>query len=304
MQSNERPVAVFGGSGFLGREIVLRLAAAGLGVRVAVRRPDRVALPARAEGDGEVRPVYADVRDEDSVALVLEGAGAAINAVGLYVEQGAETFEAVHELGARNVARQASAQGLERLVHLSGIGADRHSGSSYVRARAKGEVLVMAAFEGATILRPSALFAPDDQFVNLLAKMARRAPVIPLFGRGETKLQPVYRGDVAEAALKALTHPGAVGETYELGGPTIYSYRGLFELVMARSGRRRPFLPIPFALWTVLAAALSVLPRPPLTFAQIALLKRDNVVGEGARGLADLGIAATALKDILPDYEF
>ena len=291
-----RRAAVFGGSGFLGRRIVERLAAAGIAARVAVRHPEDTAPCA------EIEAVYADVRDETSVAHAIEACDAVVNAVGLYAEQGAETFEATHELGALNVAHQAAVMGVGRLVHVSGIGADLNSESHYVRARAKGETMVKDACPHATILRPSAIFAPDDAFLNTLAKIARRAPVLPLFGRGATRLQPVYVGDVAAAAVRALTSPDAQGKTYELGGPRSYSYRALVELVLREAGLRRLLLPVPFAVWDLLVALAAMLPHPPLTRAQVTLMKRDNVVGKGQPGLADLGLEATPLEEVLPRY--
>ena len=303
-----RRVAVIGGSGFLGSAIVARLAAAGIDVRALVRRPERMPESARAEGRGAVEVLQADVRDNGAMALALADCDAVVNAVGLYVEekgtQDAQSFEAVHELGALNTAQHCSGIGIGRLLHISGIGADPRSASRYVRARALGEELVRKAFPQATILRPSAVFDPEDRFINTLAGIARISPLIPLFGQGETKLQPVYRGDVAEAVLRALGDPAARGRTYELGGPKAYSYRALIELIMARSGRQRRLLPVPFPLWDGLAAAAALLPKPPLTDAQVTLMKRDNVVAEGAYGLLDLGIEPTALEDILPRYAF
>jgi NADH dehydrogenase len=297
-------VTVFGGSGFLGGEVVKRLIAEEITVRVAVRHPDNATIDERSGQIGDVQPVYADVRDETSVALAMDGSDAVVNAVGLYAEKGAESFEAVHELGALNVAHQCATLGVDRLVHVSGIGADLHSESSYVRARAKGELLVMDVFSRATILRPSVLFGPEDKFLNTLAQIAYRTPVLPLFGRGHTKLQPVYVGDVAEATLRALKHPDAPGKTYEVGGPRIYSYRALFELVLSRANRRRLLLPVPFPVWDVLTMFASILPSPPLTRAQVTLMKRNNVVAKAALSLEDLGIKATALEELLPKYAF
>ena len=299
-ETQARCVTVFGGTGFLGKEIVSRLTAEGIAVRLAARHPDKAA----ADYGGEVRPVRADVRDAASVASAVEGADAAVNAVGLYVEKGSETFEAVHEHGAQNVAERAAAAGVDRLIHMSGIGVDLDSDSAYVRARAKAEELVRDAFPRATILRPSALFGPDDAFINALAQIAYRTPVLPLFGRGDTRLQPVFVGDVAEAALKALQHPDAPGSTYELGGPGVYSYRALIDLVLARMNRRRLLAPVPFPAWHLLAADASLLPSPPLTRAQVSLMRHDNVVAEDALSLKDLGIEATALEDTLAAYAF
>lgn len=297
-------VVVFGGSGFLGRAIVQCLTTKGVRVRVAVRHPDKALAADISQKADSVEAVYADVRDETSIALAMSDCQAAVNAVGLYVESGAETFEAVHELGALNVAHQAAEHALERLVHLSGIGADLYSKSSYVRSRAKGELLVSDVFPRATILRPSAIFAPDDKFLNTLADIGRVAPVIPLFGSGATQLQPVYVVDVAEAVAKALTRDEAPGRTYELGGAHSYTYRALLELVLASAGRRRVLLPVPFAVWDLLALMASILPRPPITAAQVILMKHDNVVSPDAHTLQDLGIDPTALEDVLPQYLF
>lgn len=297
-------VTVFGGSGFLGSEIVERIAAEGIAVRVAVRHPENERIRQIPGPVGKILPVYADVRDETSVALAMDGSDAVVNAVGLYVERGAETFEAVHELGAVNVAHQCAAQDVSRLIHISGIGADLYSGSRYVRARAKGEVLVKDVFSPANIFRPSVLFGPEDRFVNTLEKIIRRSPVVPLFGDGGTKLQAVYFGDVAEAVLRALQDPKTRGKTYELGGPRAWSYRALIELVLGQTKKRRLLLPVPFFLWDFMAAVASVLPAPPVTRDQIALMKRDNVVARDALSLKDLGVGATALEDILPEYPF
>ena len=301
-RSELRRVAVIGGSGFLGSAIAARLADAGIAVRALVRRPERIAGRAASEAGGGIEPVPADVRDDGSLALALADCDAVVNAVGLYVERDGESFEAVHELGALNAAQHCRGIGIGRLLHLSGIGADSQSDSRYIRARARGEALVREAFPQATILRPSAVFDPEDRFINALAEIARNAPVIPIFGEGETKLQPVYRGDVAEAVLRALQTPAAAGATYELGGPAVYSYRALLELIMQHTGRQRRLMPMPFAVWEGLATAASILPRPPLTEAQVTLMKSDNVVAARALTLQDLGIEPTALEALLPHY--
>lgn len=295
-------VTVFGGSGFLGAGIVQRLAAAGFSVRVAARRPEAYADGA-ARTRGQVVPVRADVQDEASVADALAGADAAVNAVGLYVEGGADSFKAVHEDGALTVARMAAAQGVARLVHFSGIGADPASVSKYLSARGRADRMVRDACPEATILRPSAVFAPNDRFINMLADIARMSPVLPLFGRGHTRLQPVFLGDVAEAVLRALADPAAAAGTYELGGARSYTYRELIELVLARCGRRRLLLPVPFVLWDMLAALASLLPNPPFTEAQVNLMRADNVVAADALSFKDLGITPTALEDVLAEYD-
>jgi NADH dehydrogenase len=230
-------VTIFGGSGFLGRRIALRLAADGAEVRIAVRHPERATSLTGTGRPGQITAVRADVWDEATVAPALAGAEAVVNTVGHYVERGNASFEAIHGEGARHVAAAASAAGVMRLVHISGIGADPASDSPYVRARATGERLVRAAFPAATILRPSVMFGPDHDFLNRLAGLARVLPVLPLFGAGNVKLQPVYVEDVAAAVASALATPAAAGKLYELGGPRIYSYQTLVQLCSSRPAR-------------------------------------------------------------------
>jgi NADH dehydrogenase len=296
---SERLVTVFGGTGFLGRHLVERLHGEAWAVRIAVRHPERVAGAHGDLGPAPLTAVSADVCDPAAVARALEDAHAVINAVGHYREQGDATFEAVHAAGAGTVARAAARAGVEGLIHVSGIGADATSPSSYVRARAEGEAAVKAAFPGATILRPSVLFGPGDGFLGALEALARMTPVLPLFGAGNTRLQPVFVGDVATAAACALAMPEAAGRVYELGGPEVYTYRELLELVLRRSGRRRLLLPVPFVLWRALAAVAGLLPRPPVSQAQVTLMSRDNVVAPEAHGLTDLANMATALESVL-----
>jgi NADH dehydrogenase len=281
---------------------VERLAHDGAVVRVAVRHPERAATPGKAGTTGQIVPTSADVWDERSVAPAVKGADAVINTVGHYVEHGKSTFEAIHGQGAMHVARASAMAGVQRLVHISGLGADPASASPYVRARATGERLVREAFPGATILRPSVVFGPEDAFINRLAALARLMPVLPLFGRGDVKLQPVYVGGVAEAAAKALATPVSQGKTYELGGPRAYPYKELLRLVLAATGRKRLLIPVPYLVWDILALLMSRLPRAPVSRDQVTLMKRDNVVAADALTLADLGIAPTSVEAILPDY--
>ncbi len=295
-------VTVFGGSGFLGRHLVKRLAGDGSVVRVAVRDPEAAMFLKPMGGVGQIVPVRIDVREEASVARAVEGAGAVVNAVAAYVETGGITFEAIHVAGARNVAQESARAGVARLVHLSGIGSTERSPSAYVQSRARGETAVKAAFEAATILRPSVIFGPEDAFFNTLAAIARLSPVLPLFGGGRARVQPVYVGDVAEAARVALADAAAAGATYELGGPGVYTYRELMEILLAEIGRRRLLVPVPFFVAELQAAILSLLPRPPFTRDQVELMRRDNLVGRKARTFADLGIEPVALETILPTY--
>ena len=295
-------VTVFGGSGFLGRRIVMRLAEAGHAVRVAVRRPDRASFLQRLGRDGQIELVRADVWDEATVAEAVERAAAVINTVGHYVEKGGATFDRVHGQGALHVARQAKQAGARRLVHISGLGADPESPSPYVRARGIGDTLVREAFDGATILRPSVIFGPNDSFLNTFARIARRSPVMPLFGRGDTRLQPVFVGDVAEACARVLADPATRGTIYELGGPRVYAYRELVRLVLERIGARTVTVPVPFLVWDMLAAAMTVLPNRPLTRDQVILMKSDNVVGDRASTLEDLGIRPASIEEVMPTY--
>ena len=295
-------VTVFGGSGFLGRQIVKSLAAEGVSIRVAVRHPERASFLERMGRDGQIELVWADVWNEQAVAKAVKQSASVINTVGHYVEKSGATFDAIHGQGAHNVARQAGNAGVERLIHISGLGSDPTSDSPYVRARGIGEDLVKGAFEGVTILRPSVIFGPDDSFFNALAGLARWTPVLPLFGMGGTNLQPVFVGDVAEACMSVLADPSTQGKVYELGGPRIYTYKALMNLVLEHIGKRRALVPVPFFVWDALAALLSGLANPPLTRDQVKLMKSDNVVGETVLTLKDLGIDPTPVEEILPTY--
>ena len=295
-------VTVFGGSGFLGRQIVRCLAAGGSDVRVAVRHPEKVPLTGAFARDGQIEVVRADVWDESTVARAVKNATGVINTVGHYVEKSSATFDAIHGRGAQNVARQADIAGVERLIHVSGLGADPAAHSPYVRARGIGEDLVKGAFEGATILRPAVIFGPDDAFFNTLASMARRSPVLPLFGGGLVNLQPVFVGDVAEACVRVLADPSTRGKTYELGGPRVYAYKALLQLVLKQVDRRGILVPVPFFAWDILAGLLAFLPNPPLTRDQVKLMKRDNVIEGSEMTLEDLGIGPVAVEEILSTY--
>ncbi len=315
-----RIVTIFGGSGFLGRHIVQRLAREGWGIRVATRRPELAGFLRPCGDVGAVAPVQANVRDADSIRRAVAGADAVINLTGILNERGRQTFYAVHAAGARRIARAAAEAGASRLLHLSAIGADAASPSAYARSKAAGEEAVREAFPAATVFRPSLVFGPEDDFFNRFAAMLRLVPVLPLFfdglprmkldglfltpefEAGTTRFQPVFVGDIAEAAQRALEGEAAQGRTYELGGPSVYSYAELMGLVARESGRSAICVPVPFFAAAMLAQVLQLLPAPPLTPDQVTLLKIDNVVGPEAEGLAALGVAATAAELILPTY--
>lgn len=292
-------VTVFGGTGFLGRAIVQYLAESGNRVRVASRHPAQAQFAAPG---GDISAVCADVRDAAAVAAAVKSSRAVVNAVGLYVERGGDTFAAIHVQGAQTVAQQAAAAGVERLVHLSGIGASADSASRYVRSRAEGERCVQAHFPNAIIVRPSVLFGPHDALLNTIDRITRQTPVLPLFGTGRTRLQPVYVEDVAWAVQRLVKKPSpqAPGVTcYELGGPRIHTYRELVEIVLRYRQRRRLLLPVPFFLWTLQAQLFALLPNPPLTVDQVVLMRSDNVVSADAAGFADLGINPRAIDALL-----
>lgn len=297
-------VTVFGASGFIGRHLVQRLARNGMRVKAAVRRTQRAKFLVPMGDVGQVMPIGADIADDASVALAVAGADAVVNLVGiLYESRGNGGFQAVHVDGAARVARAAKVAGARHLVHVSAIGADRGSPSRYGQTKADGEAAARAAFPTATILRPSIVFGPEDDFFNRFACLARVVPALPLFGGGVTRYQPVYVGDVADGILACLTNPAAPGQTYELGGPRRYSFAELMTLMLAVTGRRRMLVNLPFWLADVMGTIAGLAPgRPLLTRDQAKLLRRDNVTASGMPGLVELGIAATACEVILPTY--
>lgn len=298
-------VTVFGGSGFIGRYVVQKLVEQGARVRVAIRRPDEGLFLKTMGAVGQVELVQANIRVPRSIAAALKHADYAVNCVGILQQGGPQSFAAVQAFGAEAVAKLAKDAGVKQLVHISAIGADAGSASGYASSKAAGEAGVRKQFPQAVILRPSVVFGPEDDFFNRFATMASVAPALPLVDGGHTKMQPVYVADVAEAVLRSLTSAGAAGQSYELGGPQVYSFKELMQLTLKQIGKSRLLLPVPGAALKPLAFVLEILPLPfqvPITRDQIELLKADNVVAEGAKGLKDLGIEATAPEAVLPTY--
>ena len=298
---------VFGGSGFVGAQVVRALAKRGHRLRVAVRRPGRAYRLPMLGDVGQIEIVQANVRDDASVARALEGAEACVNLVAVLYESRRQTFEALHVEGAARIAAMAKAGGAQRLVHVSALGASAESPSAYARSKAAGEAAVRAAFAEAVVLRPSVIFGPGDAFFNRFAAMAVSAPVLPLIGGGQTRFQPVFVGDVAAAVAAALAAPAAAGQTYELGGPDTYTFEALMRQTLAVIERRRPLAPITFAWALRLGGIGDLMARtgllvPPLTRDQVELLRADNIVSAGALGLAELGVAATPVEAVIPSY--
>ena len=297
-----RPLAVvFGGTGFIGRQLVPRLARRGYAVRVISRHPDRV-LPLATQGSlGQVVAWSADPRSDAALARAVAGASMVVNLIGILAEPRAGDFQRLQgELPGR-IARAAAAAGAKRLVQISAIGADPAGPSRYAASKAAGEAAARAEFPGATILRPSIVFGPEDRFFNRFAAMAAALPVMPVI-RGETRFQPVYVGDVAAAVMAALERPEAAGRVYELGGPRVASFRELLGYVLEVTGRPRRLVTLPEALVRLQARLGDMLPGAPLTRDQLLMLERDNVVPPQAEGLAELGLQPTPLEAVVPGY--
>ena len=242
----------------------------------------------------------ADIHDETSLAAALLGAYGAVNAVSLYVERGRATFDAVHIEAAARVARLARASGVERLIHVSGIGADPTSSSPYIASRGRGEIAVRQGFPGAILIRPAVMFGPDDAFLATVARLLRILPAYPMFGWGETKLQPVYVEDVAEGIARVLAGGGGgSAASYEFAGARVYTYKELVSIVADRIKIRPTLVPLPFALWRILASGAEFLPGSPLTRDQVALMQRDKVASADCSGLSSLGITPTEIETLV-----
>lgn len=300
-------VTIYGGSGFVGRYIARRMSKAGWRVRVAVRRPNE-AMHVKPYGVvGQVEPLLCNIRDDNSVRSVMQGADAVVNCVGTFDRKGRNNFDAVQHEGAERIARIAAEEGVARLVHISAIGADVNSDSMYARTKAQGEEGVLAHFPTAVILRPSVIFGPEDGFFNRFAAMTRLGPMLPIVG-AETKFQPVYVDDVAHAVEMGVKGDAASG-IYELGGPDASTFRELMQEMLGVIRRRRLILNIPFWLAGIMAGVMEVvqtitlgLVRAQLTRDQVASLRVDNIVSDEAKGFTDLGIDPTATEAVLPDY--
>jgi NADH dehydrogenase len=291
-----RIITVFGATGFLGRRIVRRLHATGDAVRIASRHPDRARALFGAD-DPRLQPIGADIRERQSVADAVAGVHGLVNAVSLYTERGTETFHLVHVECAERVAMEAHRAGIEHLVHVSGIGADPASGSSYVRSRGQGELAVRAAHPGAILVRPAVMFGADDAFLTVILKLLQRLPAYSMFGSGTTRLQPAHVEDVAEAIARILQGTERGPKTLECGGPRVYTYKELLSSI-ASEARRKPILfPVPFAVWYAVARTAAILPSPPITRNQLELMQIDTMVSPQLPGFAELGVLPQPLEE-------
>ena len=300
---------VFGGSGFLGRNVVRELAKRDWRVRVAVRRPHLAQFLRPMGAVGQIQLTQTNIRYQPSVAEALKGADAVVNCVGLLHQTGPQRFDSVQSGGAATIAQLAKEEGVENVVHVSAIGADANSDSLYARTKGEAERAMCDAIPTATVLRPSVIFGQEDSFFNKFAAMASFSPALPLIGDGKTKFQPIYVDDVADAVCEALARPEAAGRTYELGGPSIYTFKELMELMLAETGRKRILAPVPFPIASLMGfageiAGIAPFVEPPVTRDQVKLLKHDNIVDvSGDVGtLSDLGVEANTVESVLPSY--
>lgn len=300
-------VTIYGGSGFVGRYVARRMAKAGWRVRVAVRRPNEAIFVKPYGVVGQVEPVFCNVRDDASVAAVMQGADAVVNCVGILAPSGKNTFDAVQAEAPGRIARIAAENGIMRMVHVSAIGADAGAQSDYSRTKAEGEAAVLVHQPDAMILRPSVVFGPEDEFFNRFAGMSRMGPILPVVG-AQTRFQPVYVDDVAKAAVQGVLGDAPVG-IYELGGPEVETFRALMGVMLHEVRRRRWVMNIPFPIAALMggvsdlisAITLGLVPAP-ITRDQVRNLRNDNVVAPDAQGFASLGIEPTALEAVLPEY--
>jgi NADH dehydrogenase len=299
--ATRRVATVFGGSGFIGRYVVKRLALQGYIVRVPSRDPEGALFLKPMGAVGQIVPLYAPVGNDATVQRSVEGAERVVNLVGVLAESRKASFEAIHVEGAERIAHLSAAAGVRRLVQISAIGADPNSKSRYAATKGIAEQAVLAAFPRATILRPSIVFGLEDKFFNRFAAIARLAPFMPVIA-GATKMQPVFVGDVADAVMAALASPAAEGRIFELGGPMVWTFRDILEFVLKTTHRDRPLVDIPMGIARMQACVLQHVPGKPLTPDQLLMLAHDNVVSAGMPGLADLGITPTPAELVVPGY--
>ena len=301
MAQNYKTATVFGGSGFVGRQIIHELVARDIAVKVVTRASDNELLAELGGETGQVVPVKCDYSDDANITAAAEGSDIVINCIGVLFERGSQTFQKAHVDIPNAIAKASSKAGVERFVHICALAVERGT-SQYAKSKAAGEKAVFSAFPKASILRPSIIFGEDDSFFNMFASMAKVLPAFPLIGGGKPLFQPVFVGDVADAVIAALMDDKVQGQIYELAGPETLSFKEVYETMFGYTGQKRFLIPIPFNAAKVQAFFMGMLPKPLLTGDQVESLKTDNVMNDGALGLSDLGVAPTALDSILPTY--
>lgn len=302
MTIRQEVITVVGGTGFLGRYVVRELAKAGYTIRVIARHPENGLHLKTAGHIGQVVLQQGDITRPDTLAGKFDGSYAVINLVGALYERGRQNFTALHSQGAERLAKLAAKAGAKRFIHISAIGVDKSQNAKYARTKANGEKAVKAAFESATIIRPGILFGAEDNFYNQFARMATYSPALPLIGGGKTRFQPVFVADVARAVAHAVNTPDTAGETYELGGPRVYTFREIMEYILHETRRSRPLVSLPFGVASLLGVAGECMPTPLLTRDQVRLFKYDNVADREAQTFADMGIQPTAVEMVVPGY--
>jgi len=301
MSREQKIATIFGGTGFLGRHVVRRLAKAGYVVKVATRVPERAYFLRPCGTPGQVVPFACDYNDPQALAAAVADADVVVNCIGILYEKKKNVFTRVHTEVPRALAAACASAGVKNFIHVSALGVDKAT-SRYAASKRDGEKAVRDAFPAAVILRPSVIFGPEDNFFNMFAELSRYSPVLPLIGGGKTKFQPVYVGDVADAVMASIDNVEAAGKVYELGGPDVVSFREIYERLFAATGRRCHLMSLPFGVAKIQATFLQLLPQPLLTRDQVESLKTDNVVSAGTLGLANLGLNSHAMSGILPDY--
>lgn len=301
MTKYQQVVTVLGGTGFVGRYVVQALARAGYTVNVISRYPE-LALRLKTAGHvGQIVLQKGDITRPESYKSKLEGSFAVVNLVGVLKSTGRQNFQAIHANGVKSLAELADQAGIKRFVQVSALGADAGHPAHYARTKADGEEALRSAFPTATILRPSVIFGAEDNFYNQFACLSRIAPALPLIGGGHTKFQPVFVGDVADAVIASLALPSALGQTFELGGPRVYTFAEILTYINQQTNRKTRLISLPFWLAGLIAGLTGWLPAAPLTTDQVKLLKRDNIVEKGSKTFSQLGIKPVAVEAVIPD---
>ncbi|MEM8833597.1 MAG: complex I NDUFA9 subunit family protein [Pseudomonadota bacterium] len=303
MTQDDKIIGVFGGTGFLGHAIINDLARAGFRVKVMTRHPESCYELKPYGNVGQIVPYFCNYKEEGAIDKAIEGCDAVINLIGILFEKGKNSFEKAHVRIPEEIAKACKKHKVERLLHVSALGIDENK-SKYAQTKLKGEEAIKEAFPSVTIFRPSVVFGPDDSFFNMFAQLSTLLPALPLIGGGKTKFQPVYVGDIAEAALKVMqdTSDGHAGKIYEMGGPDIVTFKEIYEILLKETDRKRALIPVPWPIATLKGKVMSILPKPPLTGDQVKSLRHDNILSGKYQEFSDLGMTPTPMDVILPQY--